>query len=93
MSRIVSGPTVSERSHQLRAAAEPEIAGDHAKAAALLAEIVHNPTFTWDYPERAALLRNLRAVDDKPAIAALCKDTLEPAIYHHAFVVLRALCR
>ena len=91
-SSIPSGPTVSERAHRLQAAAEAEIAGDHRAAAAILSEVVHNPTYTWDYPERAALLRNLRAIGDKPAIAALCTDTLEPAIYHHAFVVLKAQC-
>ena len=33
----------------------------------------------------------LKAKDEE--IDALCKDTLEPAIYHHAFVVLRTLCK
>ncbi len=92
-SLIPTGPMVSERSHELQAAAEAEIAGDHVKAAAILTKVVHNPTYTWDYPERAALLRNLRITRDKAAISALCKDTLEPAIYHHAFVVLKSQCK
>jgi len=92
-SMIPSGPTVTERWHQLEAAARAEIAGDPAKAARLFREVVDNPATSWDYPERAALIRNLRAAADTAGVEALCKDTLEPAIYRQAFVVLRGLCR
>ncbi len=91
-SLIPHGPTVSERNRMLAKAAEAEIAGDHAQAATLLADLVHNPTFTWDYPERAALIRNLEASNRKPELDALCEDTLEPAIFRQAFLVVRSLC-
>ncbi|MBA2544010.1 MAG: hypothetical protein H0V17_30485, partial [Deltaproteobacteria bacterium] len=91
-SLVVRGGTV--RNARLADAAEAEIAGDHAKAAALLLELVANPSPTWDYPERAMLIRNLRAIpkrDDE--VAKICNDTLEPAMYRHAFPVVRATCR
>jgi hypothetical protein len=59
----------------------------------ILAELVADPSATWDYPERAALLRNLRALHRKKDAAALCADTLRPAVYRTAFLVLRRLCK
>ncbi len=83
----------SERITRLAGAIEAELATKHAKAAAELTALVDDPTFSWDYPERAALLRNLRAVRDRRAITRLCKDTLKPAIFRPAWFVLRRECR
>ena len=43
--------------------------------------------------ERAALLRVSKALHHTKEIAALCKDTLEPAIFRQAYLVLRRSCR
>ena len=84
---------VSERNARLADAGAAELAHDHGKAAAILAELVADPTFTWDYPERAALIRNLRALKRSKDVAALCADTVHPAIYRTALPVLRRLCK
>ena len=62
----------TERTAALATAIEAELAGDHAAAATQLQALVDNPTFAFDYPERAALLRNLAAVHDRTRTAALC---------------------
>ena len=76
---------LSERNAKLAQASAAEMAGDHAKAPSILATLVNDPTFTWDYPERAALLRKLCALGRKDEAAAFCKDTLEPAIFRLAY--------
>jgi hypothetical protein len=63
---------------------------DHAKAAAILDELIHDPTPGWDFPERAALLRELREAHKKTD--ALCAETLKPAVFRHAFLVLQRQC-
>lgn len=78
---------------KLAAASAAELDGDRAKAADLLGELVADPTFSWDYPERAALIRNLRALGRTKELAAVCDDTLRPAIVRPALLVIRALCR
>jgi len=85
-------PPSSFRERRLAAATTAELAGDRATAAAILGELVADPTATWDYPERAALLRNLRALHRDAAITALCDDTRRPPIYRSAFIVLRGAC-
>ncbi|HEX4453118.1 MAG TPA: protein kinase [Kofleriaceae bacterium] len=82
----------SERDAQIADASVAELAGDHSKAAAILGELVANPSFAWDYPERAALIRELRARGRKHDAAAVCADTLQPAVYRQALPVLRAEC-
>jgi hypothetical protein len=84
---------LSERNAKLAEAGAAELAGDRAKAADILTALVGDPSFSWDYPERAALLRNLRALGRDREAAALCKDTLEPAIFRPAYTTLRHACR
>jgi predicted Ser/Thr protein kinase/tetratricopeptide (TPR) repeat protein len=96
---LVNDPTLivrdraNERVRRLADAAEAELARDPARAAAILAELVADPTATWDYPERAALLRTLRAANRPREAKQLCADTLRPAMYRPAFLALRARCR
>jgi predicted Ser/Thr protein kinase/tetratricopeptide (TPR) repeat protein len=92
-SLIPSGPTVSERNRMLAEMAHAQIAGDRAKAIQILAAAVANPSPTWEYAERAALIRLLRAANKKREAEAVCKDTLAPAVYRHALPVVRGLCR
>ena len=82
----------SERIQHLGAAIEASLRGDHAAAASGLQQQVADPTFTFDFPERAALLRELTALHRPKDIAALCADTLQPPIVRPAFVVVRARC-
>ncbi len=82
----------SERIQHLGAAIEASLRGDHAAAASGLQQQVADPTFTFDFPERAALLRELTALRRSKDIAALCADTLQPPIVRPAFVVVRARC-
>jgi hypothetical protein len=92
-SSLIVREGTSERNGRLAAVADAEIAGDHASAASLLVGLIGNPTYSWDYAERATLIRNLKAVRNKKALATVCADTLEPAIYRHAFMPLRRACR
>ena len=84
---------LSERDARIADASDAELAHDDAKAAAILGELVANPSFGWDYPERAALIRDLRALGRKKDAAAICADTLQPAVYRQALPVLRAACK
>ena len=84
---------LSERTAKLAEASAAELAGDRAKAAEILAALVADPSFSWDYPERAALLRNLRALKRKAEARALCADTLEPAVFRLAYTALRHACK
>jgi len=83
---LLDTPHESTRDRLIADASAAELAGDRARAAKVLAVLVANPSFSWDYPERAALLRNRN--DHKQ----LCADTLRPAVFHPAFLVLRAQC-
>ena len=56
--------------------------GDRARAAVLFKQLVDDPPPSWNYPERVALLRNLRAL-----------HTLRPALLGFAFLPTRKLCR
>jgi predicted Ser/Thr protein kinase/tetratricopeptide (TPR) repeat protein len=84
---------LTTRDARLADAIEAELAGDHRRAAALLAALVADPTPNWDYPERAALLRNLRALGRWKEAKALCADTLRPAVFRYAFLPMKKLCR
>jgi serine/threonine-protein kinase len=90
---LVVADQLSERNAELADASTAELAGNHAKAAALLRDLVGNPTFQWDYPERAALIRNLRALHDSKHVEEVCADTLHPAVFRVAYLVLRGMCR
>lgn len=83
----------SERNDKLAAASTAELDGNRAKAADLLGELVADPTFSWDYPERAALIRNLGALKRTKERSAVCADTLRPAVARPALLVIRAACR
>jgi hypothetical protein len=84
---------LSERHTKLVAAASAELSHDRAGAAKILRGLVDDPTFTWDYPERAALVRNLLALGRRKDAAALCADTLHPAVFRAAQVVMQRTCR
>ncbi len=90
---LVVRDRLTEREARLADASDAELAGDHARAAAILGELVADPTFAWDYPERAALLRNLRALHRAKDAAALCSDTMKPAIFHTAYLAMRHACK
>ena len=83
---------LSDRDRQLADAIEAEMSGDRARAVRLLDAIVRDPSPYWEYPERVALLRNLRALHRDKAAQALCEDTLRPAIFHYAYLPTRRVC-
>ena len=85
-------PTTIERNTRIAAAVTAELANDRAKAASILTELVADPTFFWDYPERAALARNLRALHRLRELTALCADTLHPALFRPANLAFRRIC-
>jgi hypothetical protein len=87
---LLKVPPETYRNERIAAASAAELRGDHTQAATILEELVASPSFTWDYPERAALLRNLH---DKAKIQALCADSLKPAVFRAAYLVLRERCR
>jgi hypothetical protein len=84
---------LNARNALLADAMEAELTGDRRRAAELLGKLVANPTPYWDYPERAALLRNLRALGRTEQAKALCADTLRPAVFRYAFLPMKRLCR
>jgi len=83
---------LTEREGKLADASRAELAGKRAEAVAILTDVVGDPTFFWDYPERAALIRNLRALHKTKEAAAVCTATLSPALYRTAYLVLRHTC-
>jgi hypothetical protein len=83
---------VFAREQSLQAASEAELAGNHREAARLLAELVADPDDTWDFGERIALVRNLRALDDVRAVAAQCKEITHPPTFRYVFVLARHAC-
>lgn len=86
---LLKVPPETYRNERIAAASAAELRGDHGEAATILEEIVGSPSFTWDYPERAALLRNA----DPAKAEALCADSEKPAVFRPAYLVLRELCR
>ena len=84
---------LTERETQLADAIEAEMTGDRRRAAELLGKLVADPTPSWDYPERVALLRNLRALGRDADARALCDDTLKPAVFAWAYLPARRVCR
>jgi predicted membrane protein len=85
-------PSTTERNTRITAAVTAELANDRAKAASIFTELVADPTFFWDYPERAALARNLRALHRLRELTALCADTLHPALFRPAMLAFRRIC-
>ena len=84
---------VTERNARIADASAAEINGDRKKAVEILQALVDDPTFFWDYPERAALAGNLRALGRRRDLAALCAKTMKPAVFRAAFLALRRVCR
>jgi len=82
----------TDRDHRLATAIRAELAGDRATAISILAALVADPSVHWDYAERAALIRNLRATGDRTQLAATCEDTLHPAVPRYAMVVMWRVC-
>lgn len=86
-------PHLSTRQARLADAIDAELSGDRERAATILHGLVADPTWFWDFPERAALIRNLSALGRFDEIAKLCADTLAPAVFRPAFLGARATCR
>jgi tetratricopeptide (TPR) repeat protein len=84
---------LTDRDRQLADAIEAELSGDRERAASVLDGIVRDASAFWDYPERIALLRNLRALHRRKEAEALCDDTLRPAIFQMAYLPARRACR
>ncbi|HEY4055559.1 MAG TPA: hypothetical protein VGM39_03085, partial [Kofleriaceae bacterium] len=80
-----------ERMRALADAIASGLDGDHAAAATKLQALIDDPTFSFDYPERAALLRELGASSDK--VAAACGELVAPPIVRPAMLALRATCQ
>jgi hypothetical protein len=82
----------SDRERVLADAIEAEMSGDRSKAVTLLQSIVNDPSPYWEYPERMALLRNLRALHRTREAQALCDDTTKPALFQPAYLPARRVC-
>jgi predicted Ser/Thr protein kinase/Tfp pilus assembly protein PilF len=83
---------LTDRLVALEAAYDAELAGDHALAADRLAALIADPTFEWEFAERAALIRILRGLGRTADADAMCATTMKPVIMRYAFVVLKTLC-
>jgi Tfp pilus assembly protein PilF len=86
-----AGATARQRA--LIDAAAAELAGEHKTAAARLREVVADPGENFDFAERIALVRNLRALGDRKGVRAQCSDVLRPPVFRYDFVIARARCR
>jgi predicted Ser/Thr protein kinase len=91
--KLVIHDYYTDRMSKLADASEAELAGKRAKAAAILHELVADPSPFWDFPERAALIRNLRALGRTKEANAVCADTMRPAQFRYAFMQVRQLCK
>ena len=92
-SLVVSSDDVTTRNRALGAAAVAKIDGRVSDAVTTLQAIVADPSSTWDYPERAELVRDLRTLRRDKDARAVCADTLRPAMYRVALAALRRLCQ
>jgi len=77
----------------MAAAARADLSDEHAKAAALWSELVRDVGEHWDYPERALLLVQLRALRRTADAVALCRDSMRPALFRFGFLALRHECQ
>ena len=84
---------MTTRTARLATAIEAELAGDRARAVALLSELVGDPGPSWDYPERVALARNLHALGRTRELRERCADLSHPAVFRLAFLPARHACR
>ena len=83
----------SERMRWLADAIEAGLGGDHVAAAKRLRTLIDDPTFSFDYPERAALLRELLSIPRDADAVPLCAELDAPPIVRPAFLALRAACQ
>ncbi|HEU0036380.1 MAG TPA: protein kinase [Kofleriaceae bacterium] len=84
---------LTERLQRLADAMTAEVDGDRERAVTILQELVADPSMTWDYPERAALLRNQRALHRTADAAATCAEAMHPKVVRVALLPLRRLCK
>jgi predicted Ser/Thr protein kinase/tetratricopeptide (TPR) repeat protein len=77
---------LTHRNQLLATAITAELDGDRAKAVATLRELLREPTIHMDLPEKAALLRNLRALGKTRDVAALCQDIRRPVAYRMTII-------
>jgi len=54
--------------------------------------LVDNPGDRWDYPDRVALLRNLRALGERTEIEHRCRDLTHPPIFGFGWLIARRAC-
>jgi tetratricopeptide (TPR) repeat protein len=83
---------LTDREQRLADAIDAELSGDRARAAEILRAIIDDPSPSWDYPERMALLRNLRALHRDREARELCEDTMRPAIFEWSYLAARRAC-
>ncbi len=88
---VREGATYRER--RVADAIAAELAGDRESAVTTMHAIVADPSANFDYPERAALLRELLAVKRTDDAKQLCEDTARPPRFRFAFLVVRGACR
>ena len=84
---------LTDRELTLADATDAELAGDHAHAAEVLQALVDDPTQSWNYSERIALLRNLRALHRTRQAKAVCTELVSPPLFHFALLTARMQCR
>ncbi|HEU0034387.1 MAG TPA: serine/threonine-protein kinase [Kofleriaceae bacterium] len=85
-------PLLTTRADLVADAMEAEVAGDHRRAIEILRGLVDDPATFWDYPERAALIRNLRAIGDVAGARAVCEQLRQPAVFRWAWIPLHRIC-
>ena len=90
---IIDRRELSARDATLADAIEAELAGDRAKAALLLKQLIDDPSPFWEFPERVALLRNLKALGRTGEARELCDDTLRPPLFQWSFLPARRACK
>jgi serine/threonine protein kinase len=90
---LPSVDAATPRQRTLIAAMRAELARDHRTAVARLTELIADPGENFDFGERIALVRNLRALGDTRAVAAQCEDLARPPVFRYDFLLARAACR
>ena len=83
---------MTERDTVLADAVGALIDGDANQGITRLAKLIADPSSSWDYPERALLVRELRARGRIAEATAVCADTLRPAVYRTAVIAMRRVC-
>jgi tRNA A-37 threonylcarbamoyl transferase component Bud32/tetratricopeptide (TPR) repeat protein len=84
---------LTTRETKLAKAVAAELRGDHASAIAILTPLVREPTGGWEYPERAALIRNLAAARRTTELRAECAALSRPPIFRWSLLPLQRACK